>query len=150
MKFKALLFLLFVAFAVPCFSLCIKDMQTEIFECPDAGSQVVGMLHKYDPIKVIDKKAYFSKITTFYQRNRSMDGWVRNEQILKRDTLVVISIQANARIGPGKKYAKQKMFYQGYILDVLDKNGDWYKVKPIDPEEETVLWINRINVWPCL
>jgi len=47
----------------------------------------------------------------------------------------------NLRSGPGTRYQKVTDLYQGYLLAILAKKGNWYQVKVVDPPEGKTGWV---------
>jgi uncharacterized protein YgiM (DUF1202 family) len=59
------------------------------------------------------------------------------------ETVMVISPRANLRSGPGMKYKLVERLKKGESLDVLEKKGDWVRIRRKGGKEG---WIHRLLV----
>lgn len=73
-------------------------------------------------------------------------GLLFSSSLLAAEYLSVTTDNANVRTGPGTNYPASMELFLGYPLQVLKKNGEWYKIT--DFENDTG-WIHESIVKKC-
>ncbi len=109
---------------------------------PSTSNPVYMELFEGYPLKVVDKKGDWLKVTDFEDDS----GWIYSPLIEKRDTVIVnASSRANMRSGPGTGNAVVATLERGVVLELLERRQDWVKVKHASGTEG---WIYASLVWP--
>lgn len=108
-------------------------------------------LSNYQPLVIQEKRGEWYKVAYSFQKGRQLSGWAHKDAISDTNTMIVCGSRigcVNLRSGPGNHYRKAANLYQGYLLELISKKGNWYEVKIVDPPENKTGWINNTLVWP--
>ncbi len=109
---------------------------------PDTNKPVYMELFKGYPLKVLDKKGEWLKITDF----ENDSGWIHSSLITNGNTVIVSArSKVNMRSGPGTKNAVVANIEKGVVLDTLARKGKWVNVKHLSGTEG---WIYAPLLWP--
>lgn len=100
-------------------------------------------LPKYYPLKIIAKSGNWCKVADWM----NTQGWVYQPLLSNKRTAIVKRVRVNLRSGPGTRYSRVTQLYKGYILRVLKRSGNWYKVIVVDPPSRVEGWIYSRLVW---
>jgi len=109
---------------------------------PSTSNPVYMELFEGYPLKVVDKKGDWFKITDF----ENDSGWIYSPLVEKRDTVIVnASSRANMRSGPGTGNAIVATLERGVVLELLERRNKWVRVKHASGTQG---WIYAPLVWP--
>ena len=110
---------------------------------PGTSYKQIMDLPKYYPLKITAKSGKWYKVVDWM----NIRGWINSAQVSNQQTVTVRKWRVMLRSGPGIRYRKNASLYQGYILKVLKKYGNWYKVVVVDPPYMNQGWVYRQMVW---
>ncbi|MEE4240020.1 MAG: SH3 domain-containing protein [Desulfopila sp.] len=109
---------------------------------PSTSNPVYMELFKGYPLKVIDKKDDWLKVQDF----ENDSGWIYASLIEKSNTVIVSAdTRANMRSGPGTDNPVVATLERGVILNVIERQDKWFKVKHLSGTEG---WIYSPLLWP--
>lgn len=119
----------------------IKD-GTNIRTGPSTNDQVAMELFQGYPLKVIEKKGDWLKVSDF----ENDSGWISKKLVGPGNTVIVSSQKAiNMRSEPATSGAIIANIERGVVLTKISTKGDWIKVKHIKGTEG---WIHKTLLWP--
>ena len=150
-RFFLISILLLFAISQFAYGVSVGENGTKLRTGPGFNFPIDQELPRCQPLKILEKSGEWYKVTCDFQRGRSLSGWAHQDSISNKKTLIVSGCRignVNLRNGPGTHYQKVAELYQGYLLEVLTKKGNWYKVRIVDPPESKTGWINSAFVWP--
>ncbi len=107
---------------------------------PSVKNELIFKLPKGYPLKVLDKKDKWLKVSDF----ENDKGWIYGSLVSKTPYVIVKVKEGNIRSGAGTNYDKVGTVTREVILKKLDKKGDWIKVS----HPEVTGWIHSDLVWP--
>ena len=128
------------AFADP---LHIKLKNARFRAGPGTSYKVLWEAPMFTPLE------YLAKYKDWYAvRDREGDvAWVSQQAIGQGEAAIVINKKANIRKGPGTRHQMVFTVDEGYLFKVIEKKGNWYKVKDVEGDEGWVLnkliWVSR-------
>jgi len=109
---------------------------------PSTSNPVYMELFEGYPLKVVDKKGDWFKVTDF----ENDSGWVYSPLLEKRDNVIVnASSRANMRSGPSTGNAVVATLERGVVLELLERQGKWVEVRHASGTQG---WIYAPLVWP--
>ncbi len=109
---------------------------------PSTDKPVYMELFKGYPLKVLEKKGDWLKITDFEKDT----GWIHSSLTKTGNTVIVsASDKVNMRSGPGTKNPGIANIAKGVVLEVVTRKGNWVKLKHLSG---TNGWIYGPLLWP--
>ena len=110
---------------------------------PDIKSDILYELPKGYPLKVIEKKNGWFKVSD-YENDR---GWIYSSLISNDRYVIVKAKEANMRSGPGTNYKIVGEVYREVVLKKISVQNKWVKVShPLLPGGKA--WIYQNLIWP--
>lgn len=109
---------------------------------PDAKDPVAMELFQGYPLKVVEKKGDWLKVSDF----ENDTGWINNKMVGPGNT-VIVNAQGtiNMRSEPKESSAVIANIEHGVVLTKISSKGDWVKVKHAKGTEG---WISKKLLWP--
>ena len=109
---------------------------------PDAKDPVAMELFMGYPLKVVEKKGEWLKVSDF----ENDTGWINNKMVGPGTTVIVNAKKPiNMRSEPKESGAIIANIEHGVVLTKISTKGDWVKVKHTKGTEG---WINKKLLWP--
>ena len=109
---------------------------------PDLKDPVAMELFQGYPLKVVEKKGDWLKVTDFENDN----GWISNKMVGAGNTVIVNAKGTiNMRSEPKESGAIVANIEHGVVLTKISTKGDWVQVKHTKGTEG---WINKKLLWP--
>ena len=109
---------------------------------PDAKDQVAMELFQGYPLKVVEKKGEWLKVSDF----ENDTGWINKKLVGPGNTVIVSAKKPiNMRSEPKDSGAIVANIEHGVVLTKISAKGDWVKVKHTKGTEG---WISRKLLWP--
>ena len=105
-------------------SVIVVASETPLRAQPGEGKKVVATLARFTPVTIEKQKGDWTQVSV-----SKMSGWVRSSALGTSCFVSVGTKKANCREGPGSKHSVRYNFAYGYPLQVLEKSGDWVRVK---------------------
>lgn len=137
----------FAFFLIPSLSLAaqlvsVKKDSVNVRSGPGTEFPVAMELFKGYPLKVIEKKGKWLKITDF----ENDSGWIFSSLVTPGSTVIVNGKKSiNMRSKPNTKASVVAVVDRGVVLTKLSTQGKWVKVKH---SQGTSGWIYRPLLWP--
>lgn len=135
----ALLFLAPPALAAESASV-LKDGAT-LRSGPGESKEILWQLFKGYPVLVTSRKDKWVQVTDF----EGDKGWILASLLAKKKTVIVKSDKALLRVGPGQDYEVVAAVRYGVVLEPVERERDWIKVRH---QDATSGWIHAKLVWP--
>ena len=146
---KLLLLLTLVSFLSdgPCFSASeenlpkigfVKNDDAQVRAGDNINFEPLCNLAKGDPVKIIDKRYSWFKITL----PKKAHIYIKNDYVdisQQKDIGEVIAQSVNLRAGPGTKYSIMGQVSEPEIVTVVSEKDGWYE---IEPPQGTAGWIH--------
>lgn len=115
---------------------------TNIRTGPSTNDQVAMELFQGYPLKVVEKKGDWLKISDF----ENDTGWIYKTLVGPGNTVIVNAQKAiNMRSEPSTSSAIVANIERGVVLTKVSTKGDWVKVKHTKGTEG---WIHKTLLWP--
>lgn len=109
---------------------------------PDAKEPVAMELFQGYPLKVVERKGDWLKVTDF----ENDSGWISNKMVGAGHTVIVNAKDTiNMRSEPKESGAIVANIEHGVVLTKISSKGDWIQVKHTKGTEG---WINKKLLWP--
>jgi len=109
---------------------------------PSTNDQVAMELFQGYPLKVVEKKGDWIKVSDF----ENDTGWINKTMVGPGNTVIVNSQKAiNMRAEPATTAAIVANIERGVVLTKISTKGDWVKVKHAKGTEG---WISKSLLWP--
>ena len=109
---------------------------------PGTDSPVYMELFQGYPLQIVERKGEWLKVQDFEKDS----GWIYSNLVEKATTVIVIAENtANMRSGPGTQNAIVANIERGVVLELVERNDKWVKVKHISGTQG---WIYAPLVWP--
>lgn len=119
----------------------IKD-GTNVRTGPSTNDQVAMELFQGYPLKVVEKKGDWLKISDFENDN----GWIYRTLVGPGSTVIVnAQTTINMRSEPSTSSAIVANIERGVVLTKISTKGDWTKVRHSKGAEG---WIHQTLLWP--
>lgn len=119
----------------------LKD-GTNVRTGPSTDDQVAMELFQGYPLKVVEKKGDWLKVSDFEKDG----GWISKTLVGPGNTVIVDAKAAiNMRAEPDTKAAVVANIERGVVLTKVSTKGDWVKVKHAKGTEG---WIHKTLLWP--
>ena len=118
----------------------VKGKKARFRAGPGTNYSILWESSKYTPLE------YLARYKNWYAV-RDKDGdvaWVSEQVIATGATCIVINKKANIRRGPGTNTGVAFAVEEGYLFQIIDKKGEWYKVKDAEGDQG---WIFSNLVW---
>jgi SH3-like domain-containing protein len=108
---------------------------------PDAKDPVAMELFMGYPLKVVEKKGEWLKVSDF----ENDTGWINNKMVGPGNTVIVSAkTEINMRSEPKESGAIVAKIEHGVVLTKISAKGDWVKVKHTKGEG----WVSKKLLWP--
>ena len=138
--------LLFSLFLLPCLSFAqtvsVKKDNVNVRSGPGTEFPVAMELFQGYPLKVLDKKGDWLKITDF----ENDKGWIFSALVVPGNTVIVNGKKSiNMRSKPNTSASIVASVDRGVVLTKVSTQGKWVKVKH---SQGTVGWIYSPLLWP--
>lgn len=115
---------------------------TNIRTGPSTDDQVAMELFQGYPLKVVEKKGDWIKISDF----ENDTGWIYKTLVGPGNTVIVNTQKAiNMRSEPSTSSAIVANIERGVVLTKVSSKGDWVKVKHTKGTEG---WVHKTLLWP--
>ena len=109
---------------------------------PSTSNPVYMELFEGYPLQVIEKKDEWIKVRDF----ENDSGWIYSSLTEKGNTVIVSAeSRANMRSGPGTSNAVVATLERGVVLNVIERQDQWVKVRHLSGTEG---WIYSPLLWP--
>ncbi len=109
---------------------------------PSTSDPVYMELFEGYPLQVIEKKDDWIKVRDF----ENDSGWIYSPLTEKANTVIVSAeSRANMRSGPGTSNAVVATLERGVVLNVIERQSEWVKVRHLSGTEG---WIYAPLLWP--
>jgi SH3-like domain-containing protein len=109
---------------------------------PSTSNPVYMELFEGYPLQVIEKKDDWIKVRDF----ENDSGWIYSSLTEKGNTVIVSAeSRANMRSGPGTSNAVVATLERGVVLNVIERQDQWVKVRHLSGTEG---WIYSPLLWP--
>lgn len=109
---------------------------------PDAKDPVAMELFMGYPLKVVEKKGEWLKVSDF----ENDSGWINNKMVGPGNTVIVSAKNPiNMRSEPKESGTIVANIEHGVVLTKISAKGDWVKVKH---SKGTEGWISKKLLWP--
>ncbi len=109
---------------------------------PDAKDPVAMELFQGYPLKVVEKKGEWLKVSDF----ENDTGWINNKMVGPGNTVIVSAKKPiNMRSEPKESGAIVANIEHGVVLTKISSKGEWVKVKHTKGTEG---WISKKLLWP--
>lgn len=109
---------------------------------PDAKDPVAMELFMGYPLKVVEKKGEWLKVSDF----ENDTGWINNKMVGPGNTVIVSAKNPiNMRSEPKESGAIVANIEHGVVLTKISAKGEWVKVKHTKGTEG---WISKKLLWP--
>lgn len=118
----------------------IKGSTVNMRSGPGTNSEVIWELKRGYPLKVIQRKGSWLKVSDF-ENDR---GWVARSLTGRSPHHVVKAKIANIRKGPGTKYSIVGKAEYGELLRTREKRSGWVRVQRSDGKTG---WISKKLLW---
>lgn len=150
MKFSLLtrkvVILLFSLFLIPCLSFAqtvsVKKDNVNVRSGPGTEFPIAMELFQGYPLKVIDKKGDWLKVTDF----ENDKGWIFSALTVPGTTVIVNGKKSiNMRSKPNTSASIVASIDRGVVLTKVSSQGKWVKVKH---SQGTTGWIYSPLLWP--
>lgn len=141
----AFLFLLSVALAGGALAadmVSIGASKANMRDGPGTRHDILYELGRYYPLEVVARQGAWLKVRDF----EGDIGWVHRKLTRRAPTLIVRNERANVRSGPGTRYRIVARLDYGEIMQRLDRQGRWVKVRLPDHGRQTG-WVARSLLW---
>ena len=138
--------LLFSLFLLPCLSFAqtvsVKKDNVNVRSGPGTEFPVAMELFQGYPLKVLDKKGDWLKITDF----ENDKGWIFSALVVPGNTVIVNGKKSiNMRSKPNTSASIVASVDRGVVLTKVSTQGKWVKVKH---SQGTIGWIYSPLLWP--
>jgi SH3-like domain-containing protein len=107
---------------------------------PDTKYSILYELPSGYPLKVLDKKGQWLKVSDF----ENDQGWIFAPLVSNAKYCIVTVSEGNVRSGPGINYDKIGSVVREVILREVKTKGDWIQVE----HPKLKGWIHKKLVWP--
>ncbi|MEN8141996.1 MAG: SH3 domain-containing protein [Thermodesulfobacteriota bacterium] len=122
----------------------VKKDGVNVRSGPSTSNEIRWEIFKDFPLEILKRDGDWANCKDY----EGDSGWVHKDLLSKNKTVIVKKKKINLRNTPstGQKSKIIAIVKYGVVFDVLDKKGDWLKVKHADG---TKGWIYNTLIWPA-